>query len=197
MIDTGKIAVVSEYLLGTELLYIRGPFSLQAEYGWNFIYGQTTINQNTTGLGPLTYYAFDGGYLQAAYTLTGENRAYDRKSGGLSRWYFGTQGPTENAFLVRDADGNLCGGKGAWEVAVRYSYTDLNSGPTGLAFVNGGIMQGVSLGLNWYMNTNLTVNTEWVYNNRYDLPGALNGNPGVYAIQGSTAGFGTRVQLSF
>ncbi len=31
-------------------------------------------------------------------------------------------------------------------------------------------MDGVSVGLNWYLNTNLTVNTEWVYNSRYDLP---------------------------
>ena len=29
-------------------------------------------------------------------------------------------------------------------------------------------MNGVSLGLNWYLNTNLTVMTEWVYNSRYD-----------------------------
>ena len=37
MIDTGTITCNEEYLLGTELLYIRGPFSLQAEYGWNFL----------------------------------------------------------------------------------------------------------------------------------------------------------------
>ena len=60
---------------------------------------------------------FNGGYLQVAYTLTGENRAYDKKYGTLSRYYFGGQGPYENAFLVRDADGNLCSGQGAWEIA--------------------------------------------------------------------------------
>ena len=198
MIDTGKIAVTSEYLLGTELCYIRGPWSLQAEYGWNFIYGQTTINQTsaTAGLGPLTYYAFDGGYLQAAYTLTGENRAYDRQMGTLSRYYFGSQGPYENAFLVRDLDGGICSGHGAWEIACRYSYTDLNAGPAGLAHIQGGIMNGLSLALNWYLNTNLTVNTEWVYNNRFDLPNAAN-NTGATAQVGSTGGFGTRVQLSF
>ena len=115
---------------------------------------------------------FNGGYLQVAYTLTGENRAYDKKYGTLSRYYFGGQGPYENAFLVRDADGNFCAGQGAWELACRYSYTDLNAGSGVRAgYVNGGIMQGVSLGLNWYLNSNLTVNTEWVYDNRYDLPG--------------------------
>lgn len=150
----------------------------------------------TAGLGPLTYYAFDGGYLQAAYTLTGENRAYDRQMGTLSRYYFGSQGPYENAFLVRDLDGGICSGHGAWEIACRYSYTDLNAGPAGLAHIQGGIMNGLSLALNWYLNTNLTVNTEWVYNNRFDLPNAAN-NTGATAQVGSTGGFGTRVQLSF
>ena len=50
-------------------------------------------------------------------------------------------------------------------------------------------MEGVSVGLNWYLNTNLTVNTEWVYDSRYDLPDNV--------VVGDTSGFGTRVQLSF
>jgi phosphate-selective porin OprO and OprP len=192
MVDTLNITCSEEYLLGTEFLYIRGPLSFQAEYGWNFLNNaQITVGAPK----PISSYVFNGGYLQVAYTLTGENRAYDRKSGSFSRYYFGSAGPYENAFLVRDADGNLCSGWGAWEVACRYSYIDLNSG-TGAALVNGGLMQGVSLGLNWYLNTNLTVNTEWVYNSRYDLPG--NGtNPGTTTVEGSTSGFGTRVQLSF
>ena len=192
MIDTLKINCNEEYLLGLEALYIRGPFSLQAEYGWNFLdNAQITVGTPK----PIANYVFNGGYLQAAYTLTGENRAYDKKGGGLSRYYFGSQGPYENAFLVRDANGCLCSGHGAVELAGRYSYVNLNDG-TGAAFVNGGIMQGVSVGLNWYLNLNLTVNAEWVYNFRDDLPG--NGaNPGATTVVGDTSGFGTRVQLSF
>jgi phosphate-selective porin OprO/OprP len=207
MIDTGKVYSNQEFLLGTELLYIRGPFSLQGEYGWNFLNNAQILTNGLTGTalrstGPIENYVFNGGYIQAMYTLTGENRAYDRKYGGLSRYYFGGQGPYENAFLVRDADGNLCSGHGAWEIACRYSYVDLNSGFGKLGggnYVQGGIMDGVSLALNWYVNTNLTVMTDWVYDYRYDLPVSnVNGasaTGGKWA--GSTNGIGTEVQLSF
>ena len=185
LVDTQVISCNQEFLLGTELLYIRGPFSFQAEYGWNFLNNaQVTI----PAAKPVSSYVFNGGYAQVAYTLTGENRSYDKKSGAPGRWYFGSQGPYENAFLVRDADGNLCGGRGAWEVAARFSYIDLNAG-SGAAAVNGGCMNGLSLALNWYLNTNLTVMTDWVYNSRYDVP--------ANTVVGDTMGFGTRVQLSF
>ena len=189
MISTGALACNDEYLLGLETLYIRGPFSLQAEYGWNWLNNASGINGATL---PAPHdYMFNGGYVQVAYTLTGENRAYDKKSGCLSRYYFGTQGPYENAFLVRDVNGGLCWGRGAWEVAARYTYTDLNSG-VGNTAVQGGIMEGFGLALNWYFNTNLTVNTEWVWDNRYDQP-----TTGVAAIPGAVSAFGTRVQYSF
>jgi len=185
LVSTGTINCSDEHILATELLYIRGPLSFQAEYGWNFL---TNAQITVPRVGPVSNYVFNGGYLQVAYTLTGENRAYDKKYGTLSRYYLGGQGPYENAFLVRDADGGLCSGWGAWEVACRYSYLDLNSG-FGANYINGGIMQGVSVGLNWFLNTNLTVNTEWVYNSRSDLPGNT--------VVGDTSGLGTRVQLSF
>ena len=68
---------------------------------------------------------------------------------------------------MRDEDGDLIWGRGAWEIAARYSYVDLNSG-SGADRIQGGIMDGVTVGLNWYLNTNLTVNFDWVYDNRYD-----------------------------
>ena len=170
MISTGALACDNEYLMGLEMLYIRGPFSFQAEYGWNWLNNASGIlaRRRPHRTYHATDYMFNGGYVQVAYTLTGENRAYDKKSGCLSRYYFGNQGPYENAFLVRDEAGGLCWGRGAWEVAARYSYTDLNSG-VGATAVQGGIMDGFGIALNWYVNTNLTVNTEWVWDNRYDF----------------------------
>lgn len=194
LIDTGKITCDNEYLLGTELLYIRGPWSFQAEYGWNFLeHAQTAATGHT-----FEDYTFVGGYLQVSYLLTGENRHYDKKYGTLSRYYLGGDGPHENAFLVRDALGNLCCGRGAWELAVRYDYVDLNSGLNlGAAnAVKGGTLDGVTVALNWYLNTNLSVMTDWNYNYRFDANSGGTG-AGAPLLNGSTNGFGIEVQLSF
>ena len=48
LIDTGTIAAASQYLLGLELYQIWGPFSVQAEYGWNYVNG--AVGANPTGL---------------------------------------------------------------------------------------------------------------------------------------------------
>ena len=193
MVDTGVIASDADYLMGLEMLYIRGPFSFQAEYGWNWLNNAVGVVQNATStgfvpLGSPQNYTFNGGYLQVAYTLTGENRAYDRRMGTLAREYFGKPGPYTNAFLVRDECGCLIWGRGAWEIAGRVSYVNLNSG-SGLNRIQGGAMDGVGLALNWYLNTNLNVMFDWAYDNRYDLP--------VGAVGGYTSGFGTRVQFQF
>jgi phosphate-selective porin OprO and OprP len=191
MIDTGLIAAENDWILGLEFLYVRGPFSLQAEYGWNFLQGAFGVAPAGFTLNPAIVpaqnYTFDGGYVQLAYTLTGESRAYDRARGTLAREYFRT-GPFTNAWFVRDENGRLNWGLGAWEVAARYSYTNLNSG-SGTTRIQGGIMDGLSLALNWYLNTNLSVMFDWVYNHRYDVP------PGTFP--GETTGYGMRVQLTF
>jgi phosphate-selective porin OprO/OprP len=199
MVDTGVIASRNEYLMGLESLYIRGPFSVQAEYGWNWIDNATGVVQSSSAA--LTPFAtpqnfmFNGGYIQLAYTLTGENRAYDKRIGTLAREYFGKPGPHENFWLVRDDNGSLFWGRGAWEIAARYSYLDLNSG-TGTNRIQGGIMDGVSLGLNWYLNTNLNVMFDWAYDNRYDLPTGTTAGA-ASTIPGYTSGFGMRVQFQF
>ena len=50
-------------------------------------------------------------------------------------------------------------------------------------------MDGLTLGLNWYLNTNLNVMFDWAYNDRFDLPTGT--------IPGYTSGFGARVQFQF
>jgi phosphate-selective porin OprO/OprP len=192
IVDVGNITCDTEYLIGTEFLYIRGPWSFQAEYGWNF------LNNAQVGAKSVQNYEFNGGYLQLSYILTGEYRHYDKKWGTLSRYYLGGTGPDENAFLVRDALGDFCCGKGAWELALRYSYVDLNSDLGSTDPVKGGIANGLTVGLNWYLNTNLSVMTDWNYCYRYDANqvsgNLMTTNP---INNGSTNGFGTEVQVTF
>ncbi|MFO0967309.1 MAG: porin [Gemmataceae bacterium] len=192
MVDTGVIVAQREWLAGLELLYINGPFSLQAEYGWNWIDGAQGINPAGFVLNPAfaarQNYLFSGGYVQLAYTLTGENRSYDKRLGRLDSYYFGRKGLNENAYFVRGEDGSLQWGLGAWEIAARYSYLDLNDG-SGATTINGGRMDGFTVGLNWYLNDNLKFQFDWVYDRRKELPAAV--------LPGYTSGFGMRMQFMY
>ena len=193
MVDTGVIAARQDYLMGLEFLYVRGPLSVQAEYGWSFLNHAIGVAPAGLVLNPAIFpphnYAFEGGYVQLAYTLTGESRAYDKKGGTLNREYFGKRGPFTNAWFVRDEDGHLNWGLGAWEVAARYSYVDLNDGSSKTNLIRGGRMSGVTVGLNWYLNNNISWSFDYVVDRRFDVPFGT--------IPGWVSGFGTRVQLSF
>jgi phosphate-selective porin OprO/OprP len=192
LIDTGVIAANQEWLMGTEFLAILGPFSLQAEYGFNWIDDAIGFAPSGLKLNPPTKgiqnYVFSGGYVQAAYTLTGENRAYDKRLGRLNSKYFGDVGPFTNAWFVRDENGRLSFGPGAWEIAARYSYTNLNDG-VGLNRIQGGVMDGITVGLNWYLNANMKFQFDWVYNHRYEVP--------IGTIPGFTSGYGMRMQFNY
>jgi phosphate-selective porin OprO/OprP len=201
MIDTGAVVADHNWLTGLEALYVLGPLSLQGEYGWNWVDSVRGVVNGTGGLttfkGAPQNYVFSGGYVQLAYTLTGESRGYDKKSGTLSRDYFGGRGPFNNAWLVRDEDGHLNWNTGAWELAARYSYTNLNDG-TGSTRIQGGVLNGYSAGLNWYLNNVIKLQFEYVYDQRSDVPTA---SPKITltntTIPGFTGGFGMRLQLSF
>ncbi|MCY2987346.1 MAG: porin [Planctomycetota bacterium] len=195
MIDTGVMASDAQYLLGLEALYIRGPMSLQAEYGWTWIESVTGIFNPYTNPGAAftpfatsQNYMFNGGYVQLAYTLTGENRSYDKRMGTLGRAYLGSHGPFSNAWAVQDENGCVNWSWGAWEIAARYSFANLNNG-SGTNRIQGGIEDGFGLALNWYLNNNLTVNFDWIYDHRYGLP--------TDSVPGETNGFGSRVQFQF
>jgi phosphate-selective porin OprO/OprP len=178
LVDTGAIQANSSSVVGLEYLTVLGPFSVQAEYAWATI-NDAVINKKAAG-----DFTFNGGYVQLAYTLTGENRSYDRRIGRLDSYYFGRRGIYTPFWAVRDADGNLDWGLGAWELAARWSYLNLNDG-----IVQGGKEEGWSLGLNWYMTSDLKLQFQYQWNNRYDVPGNV--------IPGSVNGFGIRMQLVF
>jgi phosphate-selective porin OprO/OprP len=182
LVDTGVFNSDSTAILGTELLYILGPFSVQAEYAWTRANSSFTRLANGNNGKSLGDPVFDGGYVSVSYFLTGENRTYDKRLGRLGSTYIAS--PYTPFFGVRGEDGQTHWGTGAWEIAARYSHLDLNS-----RGINGGIEDGLTLGVNWYLNTNLKIQFDYLHNNRFDLP------PGT--IPGNVDGLGIRTQFFF
>lgn len=131
-IDTGDLQAHNYQLLGLEGVLNLGAFSLVGEY-------QTARVDRYQA--PDT--RFGGGYVYAAYWLTGEYAPWDRETGMLDR----TE-PLEDFWLVRTCDGRRSYGWGAWQVAGRYSYGD---------FTDQDIFEGVgesgTLALNWWWNS--------------------------------------------
>jgi phosphate-selective porin OprO/OprP len=120
-IDTGRISGKQAFIIDPELAARRGPLSLQAEYLHTFVDGGV---ENFAGL-----------YVQVAYLLTGEVRPYNR------------EGAVFGQVIPRRSLDWRTRGFGAFEIAARYSWTNLDHSP-----VAGGRMSILSSGLNWYWN---------------------------------------------
>jgi phosphate-selective porin OprO/OprP len=175
-VDTGTFNAQSASIWGTELFYVRGPFSVQGEYAW------AVGNDAVVARRPAGDLVFTGGYIQLSYFLTGENRTYDRRLGRLGSTYIAS--PYTPFWATRRDGGGYSFGRGAWELAARWSHLDLNDGS-----IRGGKLDGLELGVNWYLNTNIKFQFEYLHNNRFDTtPGQLSGN---------LDGFGIRTQLFF
>src|SRR5262249_14559605 len=121
LVDTGPFASGSTGIIGTEVFYVHGPFSAQAEWAWAFANDSVVGGVNQGSLG------FNGGYVQLTYFLTGENRTYDRRLGREGSTYIAS--PYTPFWLVGRDGGGLSFGPGAWELAARWSYLNLNDGP--------------------------------------------------------------------
>lgn len=84
---------------------------------------------------------FDGWYIQSGYFFTGESRNY--KKGAFS-------GITPKGIVGE-------GGIGAWEFGLRYSTLDLSDND-----IDGGEVDSVTLGLNWYATPTLRFSANYV-----------------------------------
>ena len=135
-LDTGAILGAEQiFRYGLETVYNNGPFQMTAEYLQGNVERDPGVGNDVQ---------FGGGYIQAAYFLTGEHTPWVRKTGTLGRVK-----PFENFFSVRDYEGNRAYGLGAWQVAARYSYADLQDED-----ITGGTGSALTLGLNWWWNPN-------------------------------------------
>jgi len=127
LVNTGKFAVDSLDTVNLEFALVSGPLSFQGEYFHVLADASTEANLDFWG-----YYAF------VSYFLTGEHRVYGRQSGAFFR-----QDPRQDFGFGE-------GGWGAWELALRYSYVNLNDNR-----IQGGRERNMTLGLNWYLNREL------------------------------------------
>lgn len=140
LLSTGAMANVDNLrILSAEAAVGIGSFYAQGEY----------FDYRMSRLGNLGESRFSGAYGQASYVLTGESRKYSSSAGA-----YGGVSP-KDPFLWGT------GGWGAWEVAGRYSYVDLND--FDLPAVRGGKLSNITLGLNWYPNSNTRFMFNWIH----------------------------------
>jgi len=130
LISTGRIKNIENYLLtGVESAYVQGPLTVQGEYIRSDLFFIDNEKSNES---------LAGGYLYAGLFITGEQRSYSR-----SRGVFGKVKPK--------------GARGAWELAWRYSYLDLNGDA-----ILGGKEENLSWGLNWYANSQVRLMLNYI-----------------------------------
>lgn len=151
-ISTGTIKEVDKInLFNFEAVLVLGSISLQSEYLNTIVNSKESIN-------------FSSYYSQISYFITGESKHYKNSYSA-----FGRVKPIHN--FGKD-------GIGAWEVALRYSFSDLND-----KFITGGEQSDITFGLNWYLNPSTKIMFNYINSNIIDV-GKLNV-------------FQTRIQLDF
>jgi phosphate-selective porin OprO and OprP len=177
-VNTGVLTNVDHvHTFDLEALWVYGPLSVQAEYMPVIV---DRPNADSEFL--------DGGYVQVGWFLTGEHRPYDRVAGAIDRVR-----PFEDFFLV-NTDQGLERGKGAWEVALRFSHIDLDSGT-----ISGGVMNNLTFGVNWYCNPFCKVVFNYIHSWRQSPtspPASPLLGPAV-AVNSEANAFGIRTQMDF
>lgn len=170
LVETGTFFADQVQMAGVEAALNLGPLLIQGEY-----YGANNTNAanlaRTINFGDVFV---QGWYVESLYFLTGEFREYDRKGGDFGRK---PVTPHEN-FLWREKDGCRYFGPGAWQLGVRYAKLDLSD-----AALDGGTVQDVTIGLNWFWNPNVKWQFNYVLTVR-DAPATV-GPPGNGTIHGA------------
>ncbi len=122
-----------------------GPVFFQGEYFWFNV--DRFFNPSAR---------FEGGYAQASWMITGESRTYNNPQAAF------------NGVAPKDPFSLKGGGWGAWEIAGRYSYMNLNDhlpilGSGAGGGQPGGKQQVATIGLNWYVNRNMRFMLDYLH----------------------------------
>jgi phosphate-selective porin OprO/OprP len=146
-IDNGRIDADSFDTINLEVSWRRGPYWLHSEYVASRVDSPTYGNLN-----------FSGYHITGSWIVSGEMRDYNRKS-GIFR-------------LVPVAKDVNRGGWGAWEISTRWSSTDLQD-----RGINGGKVDLLSFGVNWWLTPvfNVNLNYRLINNQTNGLSGDSSG----------------------
>jgi len=134
ILDTGVMRARRVDAYGYEAAAIWGPALLQAEY----IKSGVKRHDNWSPAGQGGTAKFHGWQVAGAYMLTGESHLYDFGLGIINR-------PKSMQEY------------GAWEVAARYSFANLNNKD-----IAGAVAHDTTLGVNWYVNQNVSFAANYV-----------------------------------
>jgi phosphate-selective porin OprO/OprP len=188
--DTPNVVATSTYFTPDEVTIVDfewaavwGRYSLSTEYAIAWVDNVFDTQAYTGPHGDVTYQA---AYVEGGVFLTGESRQYDVKTGTWKRTV-----PTTNAFGSRSADCDCTHGIGAVQLVARYTWLDLVSGDPILTQTSGaraGRQQDITLGVNWYLNPQVFVMTNYVWTHIDST---------VPTASGDFQGFGVRVHVDF
>lgn len=188
IVSQANLFGTSQAIINPEFFMNLGPLSVQAEYVASRVNGVTAYLTQLTGSTPVPVssrtFNSQTVYVQALYFLTGEHRPYGKTALHGSGAAPTRVVPNRNYFWVAGDGGNGNPfSAGAWQAGVRYCWSDLNDNG-----INGGIVNEVTFGLNWFLNPNMKI--QW----NYDL--------GHRKLAGGTSdgyysGFGMRMAFDF
>lgn len=140
-LNTGTVGTLANPVTGAYVLNVESAATFRNLF-WQGEYYHYQIDRQA-----LPRADFDGGYGQVSWTITGENHKYNPQAGAYYRIV-----PTKSFSLAS-------GQWGAWELAARVSYVDLNSNfvqtkalTTQPAAIDGGLQRSYTFGINWYPN---------------------------------------------
>jgi len=149
----------SATIYGLEAAAVLGPVSAQAEY--------FTADVDTfSGPSP----RFDGAYGQVAWVVTGESRPYKTSTGLIGR--------PKPKNPLNPANGDW----GALELAARYSTLDLSD-----EGFNGGELDTVTLGANWYPNNYLRFSGNYIISDSDENAVVADDDPNIFLVRAQAA----------
>jgi phosphate-selective porin OprO/OprP len=156
--DTGFIFGNRETRIVPELVGVAGPFSFQSEYYLSWL-SRAELPRGSQRI-PVGTAFFHGGYVELHYFLTGEHREYDHERMAFTR--VTPKNPLQWTGSQR--------GWGAWQLAFRYGYLDLNN-----SGIEGGTSHEFVAGVNWFLNPNTKIQANYVLTHRQALDPDGNG----------------------